>query len=338
MTKLASIVEMVVLLPLRLMLFYLVCFVEITYLFVGSVWLDYSAVRLCDISWDVEEPYLCSAPTKINDSIEAVYGECGSYFLFSGLFSPSKKGVLLMCTDKGTEKIADGVISSVCTSSGVAYVDKDGLHDFDGENTELVSCNSSVYCWNGTALVYYTETDRTVYSYTAKGSEPLFVLGSGGYSYVLANECYTVLIRGNGFVCYNNASGTVAEFSWRAGTIDGEQFYLYQNYLVYLGEDAVYDLSTGERQDIVGLNGSGDRNYQSWGLAVNEKLYFTVKTMFHVYEDTVETATYVIDTETWKAEKINDEWYTMLCKDGDNITGVGNGRFSLKRKVIICGS
>lgn len=179
MTKLASIVEMVVLLPLRLTLFYLVCFVEITYLFVGSVWLDYSAVRLCDISWDVEEPYLCSAPTKINDSIEAVYGECGSYFLFSGLFSPSKKGVLLMCTDKGTEKIADGVISSVCTSSGVAYVDKDGLHDFDGENTELVSCNSSVYCWNGTALVYYTETDRTVYSYTAKGSEPLLVLGSG---------------------------------------------------------------------------------------------------------------------------------------------------------------
>ena len=72
--------------------------------------------------------------------------------------------------------------------------------------------------------------------------------------------------------------------------------------------------------------------------AENEKLYFTVKTMFHVYEDTIETATYVIDTETWKAEKINDEWYTMLCKDGDNIIGVGNGRFSLKRKVIICGS
>ena len=288
--------------------------------------LVYHVVSLYKLEFNSGDEYLGSVPRQFTalSQFEFISGRSGAYVTVDGIKSIiNDTSILIRLTAPGFKVISRDVSSVMCTDTGVAYMEGSNLYCCDGGKPYLVKSGVSSYCWNGSRLIYAVED--AVYSMGDSGEELLFETDGGNYFYMVANEDYIVLMNWDSLFYFETASDRANLLKWQGGSVSGEEFYLYENYLIILCNSLVCDLSSGTEIDIDGLVVGRDTHCWSRGTALDGKLYFTIKTIFANYKQTIDTRTVVIDVNTWKSESLNDKWFPLLWNDGKHVGGWGNG-------------
>ena len=219
---------------------------------------------------------------------------------------------------------------------GIAYRNSALYYVQDGNKT-LVAENDCAYTMDGDRVIYFDESNSTVYAWKNGYGEALFsVDDKRGYA-ILANQKWIVLIADDLYV-YEKDTSLLTSIDSQLGAYT-DPCFIYGDWIITLrggggGSVAIYlpdfssvelDFGWSTQECINKLAVASDGTF----------LYVSLNsTVFPTYDDEVFTGTRRLDPATWDIEVIDDQFYPSLLCSRDGIL-YGNKCYSIRMDQIV---
>ena len=269
-------------------------------------------------------PTLRTADLVFSGSPNSVrFSENGTMYILS------KDGELKEKTEKYTKTIATGVHAMLPTENGVLYTATNTLYLAQRGETTVVAKNVDDFSYNSSDIIY--STNSGFLCAWQQGESRLIAEIPDNYTeQFLANDTFTVWIGSNNSLCFND-KGDPEELPIYSGS--SNQYFLYQNYLVVVSEGGTGAVACHlETMEIREVDFGWNTNEHDNRISVTcseDKLYLSIHSeLWPKLGEELRTATFCIDPQTWRVEKISEKFYDTLAISDNRLYGLVTSFFT----------